>query len=99
MSVGAGEPIPGLSRPYDPSWWARNWIDAERARNAAAGLSQEIERDLPRILAGTVIEEIRAGVEFLNARIVEHNEANPRNVLPLLDVERLVQERAGRASS
>jgi len=42
VSEGAGEPIPGLSAPYDPVWWARNWIERERAGDAAAELAKEI---------------------------------------------------------
>jgi hypothetical protein len=92
VAEGAGKPIPGLSRPYDPSWWARNWIVAERARERAAELASTVERELPRTLSGNVIEEIRSGLESLNARIFEHNDAHPGSALPLLDVDRLVLE-------
>ena len=98
VARGAGEPIPGLSRPYDPTWWARNWITAERARELAADLLGEVERELPRVLSGSVMSEVRAGLESLNARILEHNNASPGNALPLLDVDQLVKERAKRRS-
>lgn len=99
VTEGAGKPIPGLSRPYDPSWWARNWVQAEQAKSAAADLAQHIERELPKILAGTVIGDMSAGLESLNALIAQHNKADGRNALPLLDVEQLVKERADRATN
>lgn len=27
---GAGKPIEGLDRPYDPGWWAKAWVRRER---------------------------------------------------------------------
>ncbi len=96
MTEGVGQPIPGLSRPYDPAWWARNWIDAERARERSADLAREVERLLPGILSGADMAEMRTGLDSLNAKIREHNAAAPRNELPLLDVERLLKEREDR---
>lgn len=96
VTEGVGKPIPGLSRPYDPAWWARNWIDAERARERSTDLAIEVERSLPRILSGADLVEMRTALEALNEKIREHNAASPRNELPLLDVERLLKERADR---
>ncbi len=94
---GVGKPIPGLARPYDPAWWARNWIRGEQARGQAAKLARQIEGDLPKILSGAVIDEMRSGLESLNAKIAAHNSANERNVLPSVDVDSLLKERAGKA--
>jgi hypothetical protein len=96
VTQGAGEPIPGLARPYDPAWWARNWIAAERAREASTEVARSVERALPRVLARETVAEIRAGLEALNARIQANNEMHPGHVLSLLDVERLLAERASR---
>lgn len=94
---GTGEPIGDLDRTYEASWWARRWIDRERQRDAAIELSDDIERQLPIILSGTVEDRTRAGLESLNARIRQHNEANPQSPhLPLLDVEALLAERRRR---
>lgn len=96
VTKGAGEPIPGLSRPYDPAWWARNWIAVERSREQAAGLARSIEQQLPRVLARATAAEVRRGLDSLNDGIATHNEANPKNELPLLDVESLITIRAKR---
>lgn len=96
VTEGAGKPIPGLSRPYDPAWWARNWIETERARENAAELSRLVEQGLPRILARESVDEVRDGLEALNARIETHNAANHSNPLPVLDVARLIATRRSR---
>jgi hypothetical protein len=38
---GAGKPIEGLDRPYDPGWWARAWIRRERLMDEARQVRQE----------------------------------------------------------
>ena len=96
VTEGAGRPIPGLSRPYDPARWARNWIDADRARERSADLAREIQQELPRLLSKTDDDVVRAGLELLNSRISQHNDTASRNALPLLDVEQLLKERAER---
>lgn len=93
---GAGEPIAGLSAPYDPAWWARNWIERERARDRTVALSKEIERMLPTVLSHPSIDTMRRELDALNARIAAHNELNPKQALPLLDVDGLVAESARR---
>lgn len=93
---GAGKPIPGLSRPYDPAWWARNWMAAERSRDQAAEVARIVEQALPRVLARMAVSDVRKGLESLNATIARHNEANPHSALPQLDVDRLISERSPR---
>jgi Domain of unknown function (DUF1992) len=36
---GFGKPIPDIDEPYDPNWWAKQWMKRER-RHAA--LSQDL---------------------------------------------------------
>lgn len=96
VSKGAGKPIASLSRPYDSGWWARNWIEAERAREQAAVTSRAIEQALPRVLARPMAADIRSGLEDLNRQICEHNETNPDHPLPVLDIARLIAERSSR---
>ncbi len=88
-----GKPIPGIDRPYDPAWWARNWIQAERAREQTAELASMVERELPRVLSREDPAAIRTGLVRLNAAIQEHNDKHGED-LPLLDVDRLVAERS-----
>lgn len=97
---GAGHPIPDLDRPYEPGWWARKWVHRERQRVATIELARKIENDLPRVLAGVVEHDVRARLESLNTKIKQHNTSSPGGeALPLLDVDRLLVERAGRRRS
>jgi hypothetical protein len=96
VTKGAGEPITGLNAPYDPAWWAKRLVRTERQRQEAAELGREIDSELPRLLAGCVMSDIRAGLESLNAKIQAHNARSPGNALSLLDVEQLMKERTSR---
>lgn len=96
VTEGAGKPIASLSRPYDSTWWARNWIASERAREHAAEFSRMIEQALPRVLARPLVTDVRCGLEDLNRQIGEHNESDPAHPLPPLDVARLIAERVKR---
>jgi hypothetical protein len=96
VTEGAGKPIPGLSRPYDPAWWARNWVAAERSRERSVEVAHTVEQALPRVLARMTVADVRKGLESLNATIAEHNYANPHNPLPMLDADRLISERSPR---
>jgi hypothetical protein len=43
---GAGEPIEGIDRPYDPSWWAKEWVRRNRLMDEARDLRQSaLDRD------------------------------------------------------
>ncbi|MDJ0925329.1 MAG: DUF1992 domain-containing protein [Acidimicrobiia bacterium] len=96
-AAGVGQPIPDIDRPYDPAWWARRWLVRERYRENAAELARNVVEEIPRILAGTVESEVRAGLESLNTRIEAHNEVCPSgNALPRLDVAGLLKEWAVR---
>lgn len=89
--AGSGEPIADIDQPYDPSWWARRWVAGERRRQAAAELALTIRKKLPRVLAGTVEQEVRADLESLNTEIALHNEGSTGgNDLELLDVDSLM---------
>ena len=97
--AGSGEPIRDLDQSYDPGWWARRWIAGERQRQETIELVRSVDRELPRVLAGTVTDDVRAGLESLNTRINKHNSvAPPGGGLPPLDVDGLMKERAARRS-
>jgi hypothetical protein len=50
---------------------------------------------VPRILSNDVTDKVRTDLESLNVLIVDHNESSQEGYgLPLLDVERLLKERA-----
>ena len=96
---GQGEPIPDLGRPYDPSWWARTWIERERHSEAANRLSARVRRRVPQVLAGTDPAAIRAQLDALNEEIAACNADLPAaQRLPSLDADRLLSERSRRLS-
>jgi hypothetical protein len=95
--AGSGEPIRDLDQAYDPGWWARRWVAGERQRQETIELVRSVERELPRVLAGTVTDRVRAGLESLNTRISKQNSlSSPGCGLPLLDVAGLMKERSAR---
>ncbi len=93
---GAGKPIPGLDRPHDPLWWAKQLLERE-------GLSftpetMQVRRDLERLLERLpqIPSEgaVRTRVKELNARIILANSTQtggPPSTASPLDVEAVVK--------
>jgi hypothetical protein len=54
---GAGEPIPGLDKPYDPSWWAQAWLRRERLVEEARELRRSALAEYRRLRAAGEGEE------------------------------------------
>jgi hypothetical protein len=48
---GAGKPIEGLDRPYDPAWWAREWVRRERLIDLARGVRRTARDEARRLEA------------------------------------------------
>lgn len=70
---GAGKPLPNLDRQYDPDWWARRYLDAARAHDAADEMRRTIRKELPflrtmpdRAAAAARIAELNALVDGVN---------------------------------
>lgn len=42
---GLGKPIPDIDEPYDPMWWAKQWIRREKLGKLFAGTLGEIKKD------------------------------------------------------
>lgn len=88
---GAGKPIPGLDRPYDPGWWARNLARRERLTAALRDELDEVERGLARLWPLPSETAVRAALSDLNARITDVNRQLPRGRrAPLLDPDDIV---------
>jgi hypothetical protein len=70
---GAGKPLPGLDREYDPDWWARRYLDEARADE----MRRTIRQELPflRTMADRAAAAARAAE--LNAMVAEANRALP----------------------
>jgi len=91
---GHGKPIPRLDRPYEPTWWARTWMERERRNDAVTELAAKLRRELPRLMAGTDPDVIRAGLRGFNEQIAVVNDGIPNDdQLPLLDIDRLTTDR------
>lgn len=74
---GAGNPIPDIDYPYDAAWWARRWIRRHRDLDAVSAVAAEVQRALPRVLAGADETDVVAGLEGLNDRIGAVNATVP----------------------
>jgi hypothetical protein len=71
---GAGKPLAGLDRGYDPEWWAKSFITREQARVRADEVRQAIRTELPRLRAVSDRSSAAAGIANLNRRIALANE-------------------------
>lgn len=81
---GAGKPIPDLDRHYEPSWWARQWVERSRLEDEAAELQRIIRRETPLLRAATDaeatsrrVEELNQAIALLNQRLDEADRISP----------------------
>lgn len=89
---GEGAPIPDIDRPYDPAWWARRWIERERARDTLHDAAASAERALGAVWTMPDERAVREGVDRLNVRIRRANDAvEPADRAPLLDPDATVR--------
>ena len=100
---GKGKPISGISKPYDPMWWAKNLVEREKvdALPETLKLRRDVEKALEAIWNISDEETVREEIRSLNQRIRKVNSTSitgpPSNVAPF-DVEKLVarwEERRG----
>jgi len=54
---GAGKPIDGLDRPYDPAWWAKEWLRRNRLVDEARDLRRDALAEARRLRAAGREEE------------------------------------------
>ena len=66
---GAGKPIAGLDKPYEPHWWLKSFIDRERSKEASVATRDEIHAQLGSVWQLGSEVAVRARVEQLNAEI------------------------------
>ncbi len=65
---GAGKPIEGLDKPYDPNWWARDFIARTQADESARQELADLEKELARVWALPTETAVRNRVNELNER-------------------------------
>src|SRR5262245_66567912 len=72
---GAGQPIPGITDPYDPDWWVKKLLKREKLSilPPALDLLKKVEAGLDTALASTRETDVRAHVAGLNAEIARVN--------------------------
>jgi len=100
---GAGKPIPGAGRPYEPNWWVRCFLERERSEDRRRADYQRIEARLGALWALGSEGAVRGAVGLLNAEVAELDAGADR--LEPFDVESavtawkaMVRARAGRST-
>jgi len=100
---GAGQPIPGITDPYDPDWWVKKLLQREKlvVLPPALELLRKVEVGLAAVWSLSREADVRARVGLLNAEITKVNsrvaEGPPTRLAPL-DVDQIMGEwRARRA--
>jgi hypothetical protein len=103
--AGAGQPIPGITDPYDPDWWVKRLVQREKVSllPPALALLRKVEAALAALETVRREDDVRARVAALNAEIAAVNARvaeGPATRLAPLDAEAIVGEwRARRASA
>ena len=96
---GAGRPIEGLDRHYEPAWWAKRYVAKERVNERMISLASRIRESMPRLLASRDELSIREKLIAFNVEIDALNaDAVDRDHLPRLDVDRILDARRRRHS-
>lgn len=88
---GAGKPLPGLDDPYDPLWWVKQKIRAEKLSLLPDAL--EIRLQLDQALQAGTETALREALAELNAKIARLNSrvtSGPPTTLAQVDVEAAV---------
>ncbi|MBE1878227.1 DUF1992 domain-containing protein [Myceligenerans pegani] len=87
-----GKPIPGIKGAHDPDWWVKNLVEREKItgvlpaaqlRHDAAGLADQLDREVTE-------ERVREIVEEFNARVIDARRqltGGPPVVTPTRDVD------------
>ena len=94
---GAGKPLPGIDRPYDPDWWVKRLIEREQITvlPPALALLRKVESTLAAIWTLTSEADVRTRMDALNRDIATVNARateGPPTRLSALDVESVVAE-------
>ena len=94
---GAGQPIPGITDPYDPDWWVKKLLQREKlvVLPPALELLRKVEVGLAAVWSLSREADVRARVGLLNAEITKVNSRvaeGPPTRLASLDVDEIVGE-------
>jgi Domain of unknown function (DUF1992) len=94
---GAGEPIPGLDKPFDELWWVKDKLrrDGLTYMPPSVALRKEAHDALAAASRASSEAEVREIISDINDKIREANRktiAGPSLMLVPYDVERVVRE-------
>jgi Domain of unknown function (DUF1992) len=94
---GAGQPIPGLDKPFDDQWWVKDKLRREGLTYMAPSTALRKEANDARLAALRASSEAQARkiIADMNEKIREANRktiAGPPLMLVPYDVERVVHE-------
>jgi hypothetical protein len=94
---GAGQPIPGITDPYDPDWWVKKLLKREKLSvlPPALELLRTVEAGLAAVWSARGEDDVRARVAALNAQIARVNARiadGPTTRLAPLDLDSIVAE-------
>jgi len=94
---GAGQPIPGLDKPFDELWWVKDKLRREGLTYMPPSLAlrKEAHDALQAALRARTEAEVRQAVADINAKIREANRntiAGPSLMLLPYDVDRVVRQ-------
>jgi hypothetical protein len=85
---GAGKPIPGAGRPYEPNWWAKSFLDRERSNDRRRADYERVEARIGGLWALGSEAAVRQSVGRLNVEISELDDGDGR--FEPFDVESVV---------
>jgi hypothetical protein len=94
---GAGKPIPGLDKPYDPDWWVKRLIERENITGVlppALALRKEDALLTERIDEQVAEGDVRRLLEDFNARVVDARRqllGGPPVITPTRDIDAEVE--------
>ena len=94
---GAGKPIPGLDKPYDPDWWVKRLIERENITGVlppALALRKEDAALTERIDEQVTEGDVRRLLEDFNARVVDARRqllGGPPVITPTRDIDAEVE--------
>lgn len=65
---GAGAPLSGLDRPYDPDWWVKAWVERDREAGRQREDLVAIERQARRLWTAPSLLRLEAVLDDVNER-------------------------------
>jgi hypothetical protein len=89
---GRGRPLEDLDDTYDPAWWAKRYVQRQRALDDLGEVAREVRTFLDMVWMVPDEARVRSEVDALNRRLDEVNARLPHHERhPLLDPLEVVE--------